>query len=145
LILTELPPQGSDASWYGLRSWIAPGFKDMKRGGWQWPQTRMTAAARAERLWLALAVATLWLVRVGGADEAAAVALPELTIVSGAERPKTRRWRLVRVFARGWAVSMAALLHHQRLPLGSLVPEPWPVVPQLPAPAQAQSKMQHVA
>jgi hypothetical protein len=69
LLLTDLPPAQSAAAWYGLRSWIEQFFKDAKRGGWQWQKTRMTEASRAERLWLALAVATLWLVRVGGADE----------------------------------------------------------------------------
>jgi hypothetical protein len=67
-VLTDLAPELSDASWYGLRSWIEQFFKDGKRGGWQWQRTRMTEAARAERLWLGLAVATLWLVRVGGMD-----------------------------------------------------------------------------
>ena len=42
LILTDLPPAQGDASWYGLRSWIEQFFKDAKRGGWQWQQTRMT-------------------------------------------------------------------------------------------------------
>jgi len=34
------------------------GFKRIKRGGWQWQYTRMTDPARAERLWLAIAIAT---------------------------------------------------------------------------------------
>ena len=56
----------ADAAWYGLRVWIEQGFKLIKRGGWQWQRTRMTDPERAERLWLAVAVATLWLVSVGG-------------------------------------------------------------------------------
>jgi hypothetical protein len=58
LIATDLEPEGAEAAWYGMRSWIEGGFKDMKRGGWQWQQTKMTDPARAMRLWLALAVAT---------------------------------------------------------------------------------------
>jgi hypothetical protein len=146
LVLTDLPPEMSDASWYGLRGWIEQFFKDSKRGGWQWQQTRMTDPAPAERLWLALAVATLWLVRVGGADEVEeAVALPPLKLVADGERPRTRRWRLVSVFARGWTVLVAALINHERLPLGRLVPEPWPVVPHMPGPADAESETQNVA
>jgi len=61
LILTELPPEASDASGYGLRAWIAQGCKSTKRAGWQGHRTRMTDPARAARLWLAVAVATLWL------------------------------------------------------------------------------------
>lgn len=149
LVLTDLPPEGSDASWYGLRAWIEQFFKDGKRGGWQWQRTRMTDAARAERLWLALAVATLWLVRVGGEDEVASAEplpdLPELAVVSACGRPKARRWRLVSVFARGWVVIVVSLLQHERLPLGHLIPEPWPLVPRMPGPAQAQSEIKQVA
>ena len=68
LILNDLDPQQGDASWYGLRGWIEQGFKDSKRGGWQWQHTRMQDPQRAERLWLAIAVTTLWLLRVGGAQ-----------------------------------------------------------------------------
>jgi hypothetical protein len=32
LILTDLPPEASDAGWYGLRAWIEQGFKITKRG-----------------------------------------------------------------------------------------------------------------
>jgi hypothetical protein len=146
LVLTDLPPWQSDASWYGLRAWIEQFFKDSKRGGWQWQKTRMEDAGRAERVWLALAGATVWLVRVGGADEIKEGAeMPELRVVGEEEKPKTRRWRLVSVFARGWAVIVVALLNHERLPLGRFVPEPWPVVPQLPQPPQTQSKIRLVA
>jgi Transposase DDE domain len=146
LLLTDLEPEFGDASWYGLRSWIEQFFKDGKRGGWQWQRTRMTDPARAERLWLALAVATVWLLRVGGEDEVTELgALPELAVVSLCSRPKARRWRLVSVFARGWVVIVVALLQHGRLPLGRLLPEPWPVVPKIPAPAQAQSETVKVA
>ncbi|MFV9506147.1 MAG: transposase [Oscillochloridaceae bacterium umkhey_bin13] len=65
LILTDLAPEDADVTWYGLRAWIECGYKDMKRGGWHWEQTKMTNPARAERLWLALAVATLLVVSVG--------------------------------------------------------------------------------
>src|SRR5262249_19563034 len=71
LIVTDLPPSQAQAAWYGIRSWIEAGFKDLKRGGWHWQQTAMTDPARAERLWLVLAVATLWVVSVGGQPGAA--------------------------------------------------------------------------
>jgi hypothetical protein len=146
LVLTDLMPEGSDASWYGLRSWIEQFFKDGKRGGWQWQRTRMTQAARAERLWLGLAVATLWLVRVGDVDEIAdGEPRPEWAVVSECCRPKARRWRLVSVFARGWVVLLVALVNHDRLPLGRLIPERWPVVPRMPEPAKAQSETKKVA
>ena len=70
-ILTDLPPESSNACWYGLRAWIEQGFKVTKQGGWQWQRTRMSDPERAARLWLAVAVATLWLLRVGGEAEEA--------------------------------------------------------------------------
>jgi hypothetical protein len=130
LLLTDLAPQLSDAAWYGLRAWVEQFFKDGKRGGWQWQHTRMTDPGRAERLWLALAVATLWLVRVGGADEGhEGGSLPPWPEESKAARPPARRWRLVSVFARGWVVIVAALFQHSRVPRGRLIPEPWPALP----------------
>jgi hypothetical protein len=41
LVLTDLPPSVADVAWYGMPSWIEGGFKDLKRGGWQWQQTRI--------------------------------------------------------------------------------------------------------
>jgi hypothetical protein len=142
LLLTDLDARASDAAWYALRGWVEQFFKDCKRGGWQWQRTRMTDPGRAQRLWLAVAVATLWLVRVGGAQEAAErAALPELAaLVDTPERPRVRRWRLVSVFARGWVEIMAALLNHWRLPLGRMMPQPWPTLLDLPPPVGPQTR-----
>ena len=53
---------------YGFRSWIESSYRDVKSDGWQWQRTRLTNAERAERHWLAMAVATLWMVSLGGAE-----------------------------------------------------------------------------
>jgi hypothetical protein len=133
LIRTDLPPEASDAAWYGLRAWIEQGGKITKRAGWPWHRTRMTDPERAARLWLAVAVATLWLLSVGGAaDETipASTLLDVTALCPG--RPRTRRatrLRLVRVFRQGWGALLVALLRHDPLPQGRLVPEPWPAVP----------------
>jgi hypothetical protein len=50
LILTDLPPEASDAGWYGLRAWIEQGFKITKRAGWQWHGARMRDPEWAARL-----------------------------------------------------------------------------------------------
>ncbi len=117
LVLTDLAPGAADAAWYGWRSWIEQSFKVLKSGGWQWQRTRMTDPARAERLWAALAVATLWLLEVGGAAEAAI--RPE-TMPPCAARPRRHA-----VFRRGLALLWAALIGGA-LPGGRFVPEPWP-------------------
>ncbi len=99
LIVTDLAPQQATAVWYGMRSWIEGGFKDTKRGGWHWHQTKMTDQERAERLWLAIAVATLWVVSVGGEADAnlpvsSLQALPQTHVArrtaTGRSRPRMR-------------------------------------------------------
>jgi hypothetical protein len=70
LVLTDLPPEAASAVWYSLRTWIEQGFKVIKGGGWEWDRTRMEDPSRVQRLWLVLAVATLWVVALGVEDEA---------------------------------------------------------------------------
>jgi hypothetical protein len=119
LVLTDLPPAAADACWYALRSWIEQGFKVIKRGGWQWQKARMTDPARAERLWVALAVATLWLVEVGGLAEFEPRPETIPRFGSGAGR------RIHRVFWVGLGLIVAGLLAGE-VRSGRLVPEPWP-------------------
>ncbi len=130
LVLTDLAPEAGNVLWYSMRTWIEGGFKDIKRGGWQWHQTKMTDPARASRLWLAIAVATLWVVSVGGQADATQpcsglAALPELHI---ARRTATQRSRprLQSCFAQGLRRIFVAVLNRRRLPLGRFIPEPWP-------------------
>jgi hypothetical protein len=134
LLLTDLAPSAGDACWYGLRAWIEQGFKMTKRGGWQWQRTRMTDPQRAARLWLAVAVATLWLLSVGGMAEET---IPESTFLPlaaddfPASQPRrATQLRLVSVFRRGWITILVALINQRHLPLGRLKPEPWPSTAQ---------------
>jgi hypothetical protein len=133
LILTDLPPEASAACWYGLRAWIEQGFKITKRAGWQWQRTHMTKPERAARLWLAVAVATLWLLSVGGeADETVpASTVPAVTapVPVPLRTRRATRLRLVSVFRRGWNLILVALLDQAPLPMGHFIPEPWPAVP----------------
>ena len=134
LILTDVPPEASDASWYGLRAWIEQGFKVTKRAGWQWQRTRMSDPARASRLWLAVAVATLWLLSVGGeADQAVpAGTLEDVTAFCPSKRWRLRETplRLVSVCRRGWIRLLVAILLREPLPEGCFVPEAWPRAPE---------------
>ncbi|MAG37589.1 MAG: endonuclease [Dehalococcoidia bacterium] len=126
LLVTDLSPAASVAAWYGLRTWIEQGFRLIKRGGWQWQQTRMTDPDRAARLWLAVAVATLWLVSVGGLAEDAIPVSTVLDVTDALGPHRATRRRVVSVFRRGWVTILVALLQQAPLPLGRLLPEPWP-------------------
>jgi hypothetical protein len=132
LILTDLPPEASTACWYGLRAWIEQGFKITKRAGWQWHRTHMTKPERAARLWLAVAVATLWLLSVGGEAEETipASTVPDVTalIPTPPRMRRATRLRLMSVFRRGWTLILVALLEQAPRPMGRFVPEPWPAV-----------------
>ena len=82
-----------------------------------------------------MAVATWWLLRVGGATEET-IPVSTLLDVTGLypERPRTRRatrLRLVSVLRQGWVRRLVALLRQDPMPEGRFVPEPWPVVPPL--------------
>lgn len=133
LILTDLLPAQADVAWYGMRAWIECSFKDTKRGGWQWHHTKMTDPARAERHWLVMAVATLWVVSVGGKSDAAqsASSLETLPSTHSARRLAThqRKPRKMSCFARGIMLLTLALLQGDGLPLGQFVPFIWPVSP----------------
>jgi len=130
LIITDLSPQQADVCWYALRPWIEGGFQDIKRGGWQWQYTRMTDPRRAERLWLGMALATLWTVSVGGEADATlpASSLAELPPTHRARRRAKRnaRPRRLSCFRRGSLVILATLLRGQPLPFGCFYPEAWP-------------------
>ena len=130
LVLTDLPVEMANVAWYGMRAWIEQSYKDCKRGGWHWEQTKMTDPARATRLWLALAVATLWVVSVGGEADASLQpsSLEYLPPVSearsrGGEKRTPRR---LSCFRRGGLVILAALIRGEGLPFGLFVPEAWP-------------------
>jgi DDE family transposase len=147
LLVSDLSAAVAQASWYGLRGWIEQGYKRVKGEGWNLPRTRITRCQRLERLWLAVALATLWVLQVGGAaeveersagepapEEAAGSTTPALPDLEAAgaepaqqkpavESPEPGRpWS---VFARGWQVLRNALAVGV-LVLGSWHPEAWP-------------------
>ena len=133
LVVTDLPADAAAVGWYGLRAGSECGFKDLKRGGWHWEQTKMTDPARAERLWLAIAVATLWAVSVGGAADARQPAssvdrLPLRQIARQRATGRTRP-RLRRCFGRGLITIVVALIDGRPLPRGQFMPSPWPSSP----------------
>jgi hypothetical protein len=79
-VLTDLGPDQSESLWYGMRAWIEHGFKLLKSQGWQWQMTRMTDPDRASRLWLVLAVATRYVLAVGGEVDAGDIEVETLPV-----------------------------------------------------------------
>lgn len=122
LILTDLPPEQAHIAWYGCRSWIECGFRQTKRAGWQWHQTRMTDPERAARHWLAIAVATLWVVSVGGLIDAERPAAT-LDPLEHASKTKSAQTRLLSCFRQGILKIRTALIKQSPLPLGCFFPD----------------------
>jgi hypothetical protein len=136
LIITDLSPEVADICWYSMRFWIECLFKDGKRGGFSWHQTKMTHPERAERLWLAIAVATLWQISVGSfADANLPISslddLPPNHIAHRNFKDRTPP-RFLSCFRRGFITIKAAILNRLPLPFGGLFPEPWPSSVLLP-------------
>ena len=81
-------------------------------------------------MWLAVAVATLWLLSVGGMAEdtlPVSTLLPLADADGPASRPRqATQLRLVSIFRQGWITILVALLNQRHLPQGRFVPEPWP-------------------
>jgi hypothetical protein len=147
-VVTDLPAQQVHGAWYRLRAWIEGGFKDYKRGQWGWHHTKMLDPARAERLWLAMAVSTLWVVGVGSQAEVTRPAsqleqLPPTHIArqtagSGTKGPRGRELSCV---TRGRLRLIASIWRDEEWPEAALWPEPWP--PQFPRARKQSVAKQH--
>jgi len=117
-ILTDLPPDVSNACWYGMRAWIEHGFKHTKREGFGWHRTRMESTARAERIWLSISLATFYLVLIGGEADASICESTFPRIHYAAKRK-------ISVFRLGWVSVILSLIRHKSLVMGYFIPEPW--------------------
>jgi hypothetical protein len=130
LVVTDLPATEAEIAWYGLRVGIEAGVKELKRDGWQWQHTPMTDPARAARVWLVLAVATLWAVSVGGAADASRPAsrLEALPPSHGARQRTSGHPvpRLLSCFRRGLLLLVIGTAAGGSLPPARFLPEPWP-------------------
>ena len=120
LIVTDLPVNQACVLWYGMRSWIECGFKDFKRGGWRWEQTKMTRPERAERLWLVMTVAILWVLSVGGEADLQ---------TSPATMPALPTPRPLSCFVQGLNLILVTVALALPLPIGRFFPEDWPKAP----------------
>ncbi|NET61004.1 MAG: hypothetical protein F6K47_34205 [Symploca sp. SIO2E6] len=95
--------------------------------GWQWHKTRLREPARAERIWLAMAVATLWTVTVGS-DEQQYLSdnLKDKVIAEKYEEPQFRLKptnRTISCFLQGIINIIADLLCGKGISLNRLFPQ----------------------
>jgi hypothetical protein len=124
LILTDLPPGEASVLWYGLRCWIECSFRDFKSDGWQWHKTRLSEPGRAERHWLAMAVATLWMVFSGAEVDATTSAPPLLPLlpqgITNTHHTSSSPPRQLSCFLEGFLTLLADLLNGLPLSLGPL-------------------------
>lgn len=132
-VITDLPPHVAQVAWYRMRAWIEAGFKELKRGGWGWHHSKMQDASRVERLWLAMAVALVWTVRLGSqADSqlprADLESLPPAHIARQRMKSESGRQPARRLSCpqRGRLVLLAALMRAEDWPVGAIIGEPWP-------------------
>jgi hypothetical protein len=65
LLLTNDPQ--AQAQGYALRMWEEEAFKDFKSNGWQWQRSHVWNPQHADRLWLVMALAYLWMISLGTA------------------------------------------------------------------------------
>lgn len=129
-VVTDLDPQQSVLAWYAMRFWIEVGFKQGKRGGWQWQHSKMTDPRRVERYCLVMAVATLCTVSQGEFGEAVLPAssledLPPTHIARRLAKGRPRR-PLLSQFTWGRLWLMRAMVEQELLTPGHFAPAPWP-------------------
>jgi hypothetical protein len=132
-VITDLAMQEASIAWYGMRTWVEGGFKDLKRGGFDWQYSRMERASQVERIWLAMAVALVWMISVGSQAEGqwqdrGLEHLPERHVARRKRKRAAQQAapRKLSCPTRGKLLLYAALLKGEELMMGRLVAEPWP-------------------
>jgi hypothetical protein len=103
----------------------------------------MSDPRRAERHWVVMAVATLWVISVGGEidaslPESSFATLPPTHIARRLSKQRAQQ-RRISCFARGILTICAALVVGDALPMGHLLAFSWPSSP--PEPSQEASEL----
>lgn len=128
LIITDLEPDSVDILWYHLRYQIECNYRDIKSDGWQWHHTRLSDPLRAERIWLAIVVATLWTLSVGGSadNESHKNKVSQTRRHYSSNSVKKNPVRHLSCFLLGLLTIVTDFLHGKPVVLPPLYPEPWP-------------------
>jgi hypothetical protein len=121
LIVTNLPSQQIQFNIYTIRYWIECGFKDFKRGLLHWEQTKMTCPKRAERLWLVMSIALLWLTVIGDTASTSSHWQSLAQARSGS--------RILSAPVLGWIELILSLFHQRPIQHGFLTLYPWLPIP----------------
>jgi hypothetical protein len=122
LILTDLNPEEADVRWYGFRSWIECSYRDVKSDGFGWHKTRLRQPDRAERHWLAMSVAMLWMLTLGGEQEF----FHEQSLISDRSSASfSISTPSLSCFINGLLTVIAQLLNGQSISFGRLFPLPF--------------------
>ncbi len=112
----------ANVCWYGFRSGIECSYRDVKSDGRARQRTRLRNPSRAERQWLAMAVALLWAITLGGEQEAQS----HEELISDSE-PSTSMIsiRHISCFLNGLLTILARLLMGLPIAFGRLLPKPF--------------------
>ena len=130
IILTDLDPEGSGASWRESRFWIETGFKALKSVGGQWRKTRRTDPARVKRRRLVLSVATPLTLAFGSRAEDAKALKREPSALRSPPKAAPERSRLASAHRLG-LLTLSLLLAKGRMRRRErLLPEPQPPPPE---------------
>lgn len=122
LVLTDFNPAEANVCWYGFRSWIECSYRDIKSDGWKWQLTRVRNPERAERYWLAMAVALLWTITLGGQQE---VESHDELISPAKQSASSAPIRHISCFLNGLLTIIVRLLMGQSIIFGRLFPLPF--------------------
>jgi hypothetical protein len=85
----------------------------------------MESPARAERVWLAMSLATFYLVIIGGEVDASICESTFPRIHYAAKSNAIKPNRKVSIFRLGWITVILSLIRHKPLRIGCFIPEQW--------------------
>ena len=91
VVVTDLPPRWEVLRSYDRRFWIEAGFRTDKSSGWQWEDCQVTDLEHLERLLIAMAWATLLILRLGLQDARARLHTVALARRATVTRPASTR------------------------------------------------------
>jgi hypothetical protein len=130
LILTDLPAHRAESCLYSLRSSIEQSFRNIKRGHFQWHNTKMTDPNRAIRLWLPIALATLFLLCSGTLSDKEITdnSQPMIKQSLGNRLLIKRPIRRLSVLKQGWIDTLISFLNDSPLNFGKLSHQVFPTI-----------------